>query len=947
MELQGNLFKIRTYIYFFHMTSINLSGNVRKVPLHIMADNTYYVHGGQFRVFGSRLRHEVTKMTKTLWLKLFLRVFLLIIAATVLFVIIFIAAVELTPFDASKLLRSNQPTVVYDRNGSVYMTIDSQGSDDLTYNQIPKNLRDAIVAIEDHNYWTGSSIDLKSLLRSAFVDLWTKSYAQGASTIEEQLAKIVYLTDEKTLSRKFQQIVLGVQIDRYFTKQQILAMYLNRVFLGENSVGVEQAAYRYFGIDLKKDPNALTLDQAALLAGLPQAPSEYDPIQHPAAALQRRNQVLEAMAKYGYITEAQAKAAEQQPIGKLVYHSLPGDAWDTHPLFTNFLFDYAERAGISTEELLQGGLKIYTTLDPAVQSAIDKVFWSTNYNNDFPGPTTGTVVQGAALFVDPKTGGILGGAGSRKEGFVYRGLDRIYSQQQPGSSIKPVLEYGAAIDSGQWGPNSILDNQPQDFGGGYVPQNDEPNAPPTITLKDALATSQNVASVWLLKQIGIDNGIAFAERLGIPFDNNDRQHLGIAIGNLDHGVNTMQMAYAYEAYANNGVQESLHLITKIENSSGQTIYSYQPVAKQAVSARTAQIMTQLLEGVVQYGTGTQAQVPGWDVAGKTGTVQYDPSLYGSHPDWIRDAWFDGYTPTMLGSIYIGYDNPDAEHHMTDIPYASSWYCARIFGDIVKLATAGQTPQHFNFTAVSSSQPTQQQQPPVSGLSFQWNAATHALQLSWSSPLQGQVSFVVKRTDPQGTTSVIGQTNQLSLEDSSVQPGMTYTYVVEAVDNSTGQVLTPAVSGTITIQGGSQSGGYPGQTPSNNVDNSTSPGTPTSPGNSPTTPGNQPGLGNSPTPGNSTGGTGQNPGPSTPPPGNGHGNGSGNSVGQTSGNGGGNNPGTGGGGGNNPGTGGGGGNNSGTGGGGGNNPGTGGGGGNNPGTGGGGGNATGRVGNARQ
>ena len=179
----------------------------------------------------------------------------------------------------------------------------------------------------------------------------------------------------------------------------------------------------------------------------------------------------------------------------------------------------------------------------------------------------------------------------------------------------------------------------------------------------------------------------------------------------------MQMAYAYEAYANNGVQESLHLITKIENSSGQTIYSYQPVAKQAVSARTAQIMTQLLEGVVQYGTGTQAQVPGWDVAGKTGTVQYDPSLYGSHPDWIRDAWFDGYTPTMLGSIYIGYDNPDAEHHMTDIPYASSWYCARIFGDIVKLATAGQTPQHFNFTAVSSSQPTQQQQPPVSGLSF--------------------------------------------------------------------------------------------------------------------------------------------------------------------------------------------------------------------------------------
>ncbi|CAM3851522.1 transglycosylase domain-containing protein [Alicyclobacillus pomorum] len=822
-------------------------------------------------------------MTKTLWRKLFLRVFLLIIAAIVLFVIIFIAAVELTPFDASKLTRSNQPTVVYDRNGSVYMTIASKGADDLTYNQIPKNLRDAVVAIEDHNFWTGSSIDLKGLLRSAFVDLWTKSYAQGASTIQEQLAKIVYLTDKKTLNRKFQQIVLGVQIDRYFTKEEILAMYLNRVFLGENSVGVEEAAYRYFGVDLKKNPNALTLDQAALLAGLPQAPSAYDPIQHPAAALQRRNQVLEAMAKYGYITESQAKAAEQQPIGKLEYHSLPDNAWDTHPLFTNFLFDYAERAGISTEELLQGGLKIYTTLDPTVQSAIDQVFWSTNYNNDFPGPTTGTVVQGAALFVDPKTGGILGGAGSRKQGFVNRGYDRIYAPQQPGSSIKPLLEYGAAIDSGQWGPNSILDNRPQDFGGGYIPQNDEANAPASITLKDALATSQNVASVWLLKQIGLDNGIAFAERLGIPFTSSDRQHLGVAIGNLAHGVNTMQMAYAYEAYANNGVQEALHLISKITNPSGETIYSFQPAAKRVVSAQTAQIMTQLLEGVVQYGTGTQAQVPGWDVAGKTGTVQYDASLNGVHQSWIRNAWFDGYTPTMLGSIYIGYDNPDAEHHMTDIPYASSWYCARIFGDIVKLATAGQTPQHFNFTALPSSQPTQQQQAPVSGLSFQWDAANHALQLSWSSPLQGQVSFVVKRTDAQGTTSVIGQTSQLSLEDSSVQPGMTYTYVVQAVDNSTGQPLTPAVSRTITIQGGSQAGGNSGQAPSNNVDNSTSPGTPSSPSNSPTTPGNVPGVGNSPTPGNSTEGTGQNPSPSTPP-GNGNGNAHGHRGGNISGNG---------------------------------------------------------------
>ncbi len=351
------------------------------------------------------------------------------------------------PLNLSPLTNPPGQTIVYDDTGHVFMKIGTVPSN-LTYNQLPQNLVDAIVATEDHNYWSGSSLDLRSIFRAALVDITAGRASQGASTIPEQLAKIVYLNDNRTISYKLQEIEMGIQLERYFTKQQILAMYLNKVFLGENTVGVEQAALRYFGVDIKAHPNSLTLSEAALLAGLPQAPSEYDPIEHPQAALQRRNIVLQNMVKYGYITQQQATAAERQPLN-VKYHSISDDSWNTHPLFTNFLLDYAAKQGISAAQILRGGLKIYTTIDPRVQEAIHQVFWSTNYNGDFPGPTSGTVVQGAAVFVDPATGGILGAAGSRKQGFTPLGIDRIYSNSSPGSSIKPIMEYAPAIQSGK------------------------------------------------------------------------------------------------------------------------------------------------------------------------------------------------------------------------------------------------------------------------------------------------------------------------------------------------------------------------------------------------------------------------------------------------------------------------------------------------------------------
>jgi penicillin-binding protein 2A len=633
--------------------------------------------------------------------KYIIRIAIALISAVVVFTLAFAAAVQLTPFDAKKLIATSLPTVIYDKTGAAYMTVAEPGAPNLPYQDIPKNLQNALVATEDHGFWHSSSIDIEGILRAAFVDLWSHSFAQGASTIQEQLAKIVYLNDKKTIVRKLRQVVLGVQINRHFTKQEILTMYLNRVYLGERSVGVEQAAMRYFGIDLSKHQR-LTLAQAALLAGLPQAPTAYDPINHPQAAKIRRNEVLENMARYGYITAKQAVTAERQPI-QVSFHKLPGNVWDNHPLLANFLFAYAKRQGISQEQLMQGGLKIYTTIDPAVQGAIHKVFWANNYNGEFPGAATGTTVHGSALFIDPKTGGILGAAGSRKQGFTPFGPDRIYSDHRsPGSSIMPIIAYAPAIQSGKFGPGTLLNNTPHNFGKGYIPHNDKTHTPPTCTLSYALATSQHVASIDLLHRIGINQGANFAVNDGLPVSASDRKHLGIVLGDLQKGVTPFEMARAYEAFADNGVQMQPYLISKIMNPEGVTTYRFHSAAKRIMSPHTAGVMTQLLQNVVSFGTGVRAEVQGWSVAGKTGTAQYSSNQSGEHPHWISSAWFDGYTPNMVGSLYLGCDKTRVEQAMTNTSHTLSGDAAALFGSIIGLAEHGKIPETFDAAQTGNS-----------------------------------------------------------------------------------------------------------------------------------------------------------------------------------------------------------------------------------------------------
>jgi len=792
--------------------------------------------------------------------KWLLRLSITVVLVIFFFAGVFVLVVELYPFNAGKLTPSTSPTIIYDVNGNKYASIAGPGSDDLSSNQIPKNLQDALVSIEDHNFWNSSSVDAKGLLRAAFVDLWSRQLAQGGSTIQEQLAKIVYLTDKKTFQRKIEQIVLGVQINRYFTKQEILSMYLNRVYLGDGATGVEQASQRYFGIDLRKNPQKLTLNEAALLAGLPQAPSAYDPLVNPSAAKQRRNEVLEAMAKYGYISEATAKKTEAEKLPVTKAHSISGDIWESNPLFAQFLFDYANQSGIDPTLLTQGGMKVYTTINPQVQNAIDTVFLNPAYKGYFAPSVNGQAVPAAAVFVNPATGGITGAAGSHTVADVH-GLDRAFEDGQPGSSIKPILDYGPALETGKWGPNSILNNTPHDFGGGYTPQNDEPNQPARVTMSYALKESENVAAVWMLQQIGINTGKAFAEKDGIQFAPSDNT-LGIAIGGMAHGVTAYQMAQAYEPFAAQGVQQKEHLITRIVNDNGDTVYSFQPQAKQIMSAKTAAVMTQMLMGVVSGGTGTGAQVPGWDVAGKTGTVQYDAKLTGPHSSWLKLAWFDGYTPNLVGSIYMGWNNDGQGNPAYHTTGYQSYQCSQIFGLITRLAEQGVTPQHFNFGQYSISA----QNNAVTNLKATYLPVESSVSLSWKTGISGAPDFVVSRATGVGVTNdasfaQLGQVATPSYLDATIQPGNSYTYRVQAVDSS-GSAIGAAATVTVNV---------PASPPVNSANTTGPNNTPAGPANTPAgpanTPGGGPGSGGGGLGGNNTNTAGTNPSPPTNPTGN--------------------------------------------------------------------------------
>ena len=542
-----------------------------------------------------------------------------------------------------------QTTVIYDKDGDTASRISANRSEGVSIKKMPEDLQNAVVAIEDHRFYKHHGFDIIGTLSALLKDIRIGGAAAGGSTITQQLTKNALLSPERTLKRKIQELFLAIEIEKHYTKKEILEMYLNQVYFGEGAWGVEKAANKYFG----KDVEDLDLSESATLAGLVNSPNALDPYRHYNRAIHRRNVVLFAMKEYGMITKSQYEQAKSE---KLVLKDKKTDALTgKYPYYVDAVLDEAiDQYGLTQEEILTRGYKIYTAMDQNIQTALENVYRQSSL---FPSGTSGQIIQSGAILVDPSTGGVRGLVGGRGEK-VFRGFNRATQlKRQPGSIMKPITVYTPALEEG-YNPESMLQDRVMTFKGGYAPKNYNNQYLGKVPMYMAVEKSLNLPAVWLLNKIGVEKGYESAKKFGIPVTKKDKQ-LGIALGNIQNGVSPEDIAEAYTTFPNNGKRSEVHIITKIVSPTGKVLAEHKDKQERVISKKVSQEMTSMLLNVVESGTGKGVAVPGYKIAGKTGSTQ----LPFSGVDGTMDQWFAGYTPNLVGVVWMGYDQTDRNHYL--------------------------------------------------------------------------------------------------------------------------------------------------------------------------------------------------------------------------------------------------------------------------------------------
>jgi penicillin-binding protein 2A len=585
--------------------------------------------------------------------------------------------------DISKLKSElPQATVFYDMNGKVASKVSANKNEGVSIKQIPDSMQNAVVAIEDHRFYQHHGVDFIGTSRALFRDLKAGGMTEGGSTITQQLTKNTLLTSQKTFKRKIDEVFLALEIEREYSKQEILQMYLNQIYFGDGAWGIKKAASKYFAKDVKD----LSIGQSALLAGLIKAPSALNPYEHMEKATERRNLVLAKMKEEGYINNQQYEHAKSE---KVVLNDMGGDPFrGKYPYYVDQVIDEAiNQYGLSQDDLLTGGYQIYTELDPNMQTSMEKT-----YQNDSLFPKgNDRLVQSGGVLVDPKTGGVRALVGGRGE-HTFRGYNRASQlKAQPGSSFKPIAVYTPALEEG-WKITDMLKDEPLKYGD-YQPSNYNFRYAGEVPMYDAVAESKNTSAVWLLNEIGIEKGLDSAKRFGITLDKADR-NLALALGGLHKGLSPMNMAEAYTVFPNNGVRTRTHVIKKIVDANGKVVAEWKGKKVRVTTKDVTDNMTTMLLGVVEQGSGKGAQIQGREIAGKTGTTQVP--IKGI--DGVKDQWFVGYTPQLVGAIWVGYDKTDESHYLTT---TSGEGAAFIFRDIMQAALINTPAESFNVPHIAT------------------------------------------------------------------------------------------------------------------------------------------------------------------------------------------------------------------------------------------------------
>ncbi|HBB17023.1 MAG TPA: penicillin-binding protein [Syntrophus sp. (in: bacteria)] len=565
----------------------------------------------------------------------------------VVFLIIFVSAAlagsslvyylllkELPSIAALKDYRPSITTRVYADNGELIDEFFLEDRKVIKYEDIPKIVIQAFVSAEDARFFQHKGFDMQSMSRAFFKNLEAGRIVQGGSTITQQVAKVLYLSPEKSYLRKIKEALLAYKIDKYLTKEEIITLYLNHIYLGHGTYGIEAASQGYFG----KSARDLTLAEAALLAGLPKAPSSYSPYNHPDKAYQRQAYVLSRMQEDGFISKSEKDRAIAT---KLRFRSIkPKDK--IAPYFIENVRRYVQEK-YGRDVLYKEGLEVYTTLNIQMQKAAREAVAQGLKEIEERENFEKGLVQGALFAMDPKSGAIKSMVGGRD--FNRSEFNRAtQSRRQPGSAFKPLI-YTAAFDKGMTPSTVIVDApivypDPSSPDGVWKPKNfDEKFLGPT-TLHNALVHSRNIITIKVLEEIGIDYATAYAANMGItsPISRN----LSIALGTS--GVTLQELVRAYGVLANEGKRVQPFFIKKIVDRTGHVFEETQPKVEQVIDPRIAFMTSYVMQDVVESGTGQRVKRLGRPVAGKTGTT-----------DDTRDAWFLGFTPTLVAGVWVGFD----------------------------------------------------------------------------------------------------------------------------------------------------------------------------------------------------------------------------------------------------------------------------------------------------
>lgn len=578
--------------------------------------------------------------------------------------------------DVEILPPPKQATVFYDINQKEYTRIYLENRLETPLRRIPDYLKKAIINVEDARFFDHSGFDPRAIARALWVDIKGGGYIEGGSTITQQLARNILLTQKKMLTRKIQEVFLAMKIERNYTKEEILERYLNQIYFGHGAYGVEAASRMYFG----KSVTELQLHQMALLAGLPKNPNGFSPYINPQAAKKRRGVVLGQMVKYGSITPTQAAYYQKKPLD-VIPQSASGRK-------AAYFIDYVVKQlhDIINEEMLYtGGYQIYTTLDPLAQQAAEAALATLTGGS----PDSKGILQPQAALValDPRTGFIKAMIGGRD--FANTQLNRAaMAHRQPGSAIKPFV-YTAAIDSREFTPSSVLADEPLSYpsvGGPWKPQNYDHRFRGYITLRQALEESVNIIAIKLVERLGPSKVVRYAKMMGlqnlvVTGSVNDLNLASLALGGLTKGVSPLELAAAYTPLANQGIRVDPVAVLEVKDADGNTIYEDRPHKKVALAEDTAYLVTDMLRGVIIRGTGRGAMIDR-PAAGKTGTSS----------DYTN-AWFVGYTPDLLATVWIGNDTQKLPVKI-DGAYVGSGRAAQIWGRFMQGALVNTPPSDF-------------------------------------------------------------------------------------------------------------------------------------------------------------------------------------------------------------------------------------------------------------